>query len=142
MTDNLLKPCPFCGTYPVYKTERDMLPPHNSRAWIKCPKCHQAQVCSDWYGGDLGTTEACWNKRFDATDAPLESGWISKELFEMVCEERDNLQQLLNAAKEAMAIYGKRNGNAIAYLHGLTIFGTQEQRDNIGKAIEILEGKL
>jgi len=41
-----------------------MLPPHNSRAWIKCPRCRQAQVCSDWYGGDLGTTEACWNKRF------------------------------------------------------------------------------
>ena len=51
-------------------------------------------------------------------------------------------RQLLHTATEAMGIYGNRIDNAIAYLHGLTIFGTQEQRDNIGKAIEILEGKV
>ena len=61
----MLKPCPFCGYQPHYKTETDPMPPHAQRVWIKCTQCRQSQVCSDWYGGDLGTTEACWNKRFD-----------------------------------------------------------------------------
>lgn len=58
--------CPFCGTKPTYTTELQDVPPYGIRAWIKCPQCKQAQVCSDWYGGDLGTTEASWNKRINS----------------------------------------------------------------------------
>jgi len=53
-----LKPCPFCGTQPEYTTE-------GQTAWIKCPQCHQSKICSNWYDGDLGLMEACWNKRQD-----------------------------------------------------------------------------
>lgn len=60
-----LKPCPFCGCAPVYKTESDPMPPHNMRVWIKCPQCRQSSVCTDWYDGDLGTTEAAWEKRYE-----------------------------------------------------------------------------
>jgi hypothetical protein len=52
-----LKPCPFCGTAPVYESDGGF------NAEIKCPQCRQAIVKSIWYEGDLGTTEACWNKR-------------------------------------------------------------------------------
>ena len=38
-------------------------------------------------------------------------------------------------------ILENRIAKATAYLHGLTIFGTQEQRDNISGAILILQGK-
>jgi hypothetical protein len=58
-----LKPCPFCGHKPEYKTEQQSKPPFGIRVWIKCPQCRKAQVCSDWYGGDLGNMEASWNTR-------------------------------------------------------------------------------
>lgn len=55
-----LKPCPFCGASPKYKIEGLG---GKLTVWIKCQQCRQSSVCSDWYGGDLGTMEAAWNTR-------------------------------------------------------------------------------
>ena len=54
-----IKPCPFCGTQPIYTGGG------GHAAEIRCPQCRQAQVKSDWYGGDLGTMEASWNIRVE-----------------------------------------------------------------------------
>lgn len=60
---NKLKSCPFCGTEPVYETDGGY------EATIRCPQCRQAQVKASWYGGDLGLTEACWNKRINYSNS-------------------------------------------------------------------------
>lgn len=55
-----LKLCPFCGAHPIHETLGSGA---RLNVKIRCPQCRQASVESDWYGGDLGTTEASWNKR-------------------------------------------------------------------------------
>jgi hypothetical protein len=50
-----LLPCPFCGNKPTIGGYPDVE--------IKCTRCLQAVVKANWYNGDMGTTEACWNTR-------------------------------------------------------------------------------
>lgn len=50
-----LKLCPFCGSPPYYGGFPEIR--------IECQQCKQAIVKASWYGGDLGTMEASWNKR-------------------------------------------------------------------------------
>lgn len=71
-----LKPCPFCGAKPEYKTESDATHPFITRVWIRCPQCRQSSVCSDWYNGDLGTMEASWDTRTEGDKKCNECGGI------------------------------------------------------------------
>lgn len=50
-----LRECPFCGEKPYYGGYPD--------TQIRCEQCKQSLVKANWYGGDLGTMEASWNKR-------------------------------------------------------------------------------
>lgn len=56
MTHTTLKDCPFCGSKPLY--EHDAA----GRLWLRCSQCFVG-IDPQWYGGDLGTVEASWNKR-------------------------------------------------------------------------------
>lgn len=58
-----LEPCRFCGSDPHYVTKTQGTPPFSRLSvCIECTKCNQDKVCSDQYDGDLGLTEASWNK--------------------------------------------------------------------------------
>lgn len=61
---DFLKNCPFCDAKPIYETVPYEGNSHVfNDAVIRCPQCKQSIVKASWYGGDLGLTEACWNKR-------------------------------------------------------------------------------
>jgi len=53
-----LKPCPFCGSMPEYTHDQ------HGRSWLRCKRCFIG-IDPQWYGGDLGVTEASWNTRAD-----------------------------------------------------------------------------
>ena len=52
---NRLKDCPMCGNKAEWKHVRGVL-------YLRCSQCRLGYDPQD-YGGDLGTTEACWNTR-------------------------------------------------------------------------------
>ena len=57
MISEKLNPCPMCGNQAEWKFVHNVL-------YLRCSQCMLGYNPQD-YGGDLGTTEACWNKRFD-----------------------------------------------------------------------------
>lgn len=57
MKENELRNCPFCNAKPYYGGYPDIQ--------IRCDQCRQSLVKASWYQGDLGTMEACWNRRVE-----------------------------------------------------------------------------
>ena len=53
-----LKPCPFCGGKPEFKTDAD------GGDWLRCSQCFVG-INALWYDGDLGVVEGSWNRRAD-----------------------------------------------------------------------------
>jgi RNA polymerase subunit RPABC4/transcription elongation factor Spt4 len=86
MSDGDLKICPFCGS-PAEK--------RNGYDWGKVG-------CS--YVGCLiypiSFYPEKWNRRFVDND----EGWISKELFEQVCEQRDKSDSALRSCREILDV--------------------------------------
>ena len=104
-TNDKLLGCPFCGVSVEHKTERNPQYPFNLCTWIKCTQCRQAQICSDWYNGDLGCMEAAWNRRVDHPNKQSLPKTLEQERDEHVHWTRCHYGE--ESAKKIKAIYNE-----------------------------------
>lgn len=96
------------------------------------------KTIATWYGGAgvKGGYYASWDDAEYAVRKALED---EEPSFKKSSVDK-NLQALLKASSDAVAIQGDRITKAVAYLTGLSMFGTATFQKEIREAIEILQG--
>lgn len=142
-----LLPCPFCGTRPVYKCETDSRPPFTTRSWIKCPQCRQAQVCSDWYSGDMGTTEASWNTRITHKEPEdMRTALVERFHGRLFVAERyqagilaDDAMNIMKAALQSQSQPSERSGE-VELQRPVTNWNEKRQQEAMEKSMEAADG--